>query len=191
MQIGSKPLKEDEVYPANPESGYGWSKLMGEYELTLAGKSSDMHTGIIRLHNVYGPPCEISEEKSQVIPSLARKLILDEEFIVWGSGNQRRAFLYIDDVVDGILKYLKHGFGNGCIQLSPYESTSISDIAYKLVKISNKNIPVKFDISKPEGDKDRTGNIEKAKKILGWAPKTSIDVGLEKTYKWIEKYLSS
>ena len=65
----------------------------------------------------------ISEEKSQVIPSLARKLILDEEFIVWGS-NQRRAFLYIYDVVDGILKYLKYGFGNGCIQLSPYESTS-------------------------------------------------------------------
>ena len=44
MEIGSKPLLEDEVYPANPESGYGWSKLMGEYELTLAGKLRDMNT---------------------------------------------------------------------------------------------------------------------------------------------------
>ena len=92
MEIGSKPLTEDDVYPANPESGYGWSKLMGEYELTLAGKLSNMNTGILRLHNVYGPPCEISEEKSQVIPSLARKLILDEDFIVWGSGSQEELF---------------------------------------------------------------------------------------------------
>ena len=189
MEIGSKPLLEDEVYPANPESGYGWSKLMGEYELTLAGNLSNMNTGILRLHNVYGPPCEVSEERSQVIPSLARKLILDEDFIVWGSGSQRRAFLYIDDVIDGILKYLKQGFGHGCIQLSPYESTSIADIANKLVKISNKKVNVKFDTTKPEGDKDRTGNIEKAKKILEWSPETTIDDGLEKTYRWIEKYL--
>ena len=48
---------------------------------------------------------------------------------------------------------------------------------------------MKFDTTKPEGDKDRTGNIEKAKKILEWSPETTIDDGLEKTYRWIEKYL--
>ena len=92
----------------------------------------------------------------------------------------RRAFLYIDDVIDGILKYLKHGFGHGCIQLSPYESTSIADVANKLVKDIKQKINVKFDTSKPEGDKDRTGNIEKAKQVLEWTPKTSIDEGLKK-----------
>ena len=102
--IGSKPLKESDIYPANPESGYGWSKLMGEYELELATKLNKIEGGTIRLHNVYGPPCEISEEKSQVIPALIRKLLLNEEFIVWGSGKQRRAFLYVDDVIDGISK---------------------------------------------------------------------------------------
>ena len=63
-------------------------------------------------------------------------------------------------------------------------------MASKLGLSSNKKINVKFDTSKPEGDKDRTGNIEKAKQVLEWTPKTSIDEGLEKTYQWIEKYLS-
>ncbi len=189
--IGSKPLIEDEVFPANPESSYGWSKLMGEYELDLASKLNKIEAGVIRLHNVYGPPCEISKEKSQVIPSLIRKLLLNEEFIVWGSGEQRRAFLYIDDVIDGIYKYMNRGFGSGCIQLSPTESTSISDIANKLVKISKKNVEIKFDTSKPEGDKDRTGNINKAFQILEWSPNITIDDGLEKTYHWVKKNLSN
>ena len=191
LSVSSKPLVEEDQFPAEPESGYGWSKLMGEFELELATKLNKIEGGTIRLHNVYGPPCEISEEKSQVIPALIRKLLLNEEFIVWGSGKQRRAFLYVDDVIDGISKYINHGFGNGCIQLSPEESTSISDIAHKLVDISKKNVNIHFDTTKPEGDKDRTGNIDKAKEILNWSPKTNIDDGLEKTYRWISNYLKN
>ena len=113
-------------------------QVNGWYELTLAGKLSDMNTGILRLRNVYGPPCEVSEERSQVIPSL-KKINLRRRFYCLGVWFSRRAF-HIDDVIDGILKYLKQGFGHGCIQLSPYESTSIADIANKLVKISNKKL---------------------------------------------------
>ncbi len=191
LEIGATPLKEDEVYPANPESGYGWSKLMGEYEVELANKLNKIQTGIIRLHNVYGPPCEISPEKSQVIPSLIRKLILKEEFIVWGSGHQRRAFLYIDDVIDGLIQYIDRGFGHGCIQLSPNESNSISEIANLLVSISKRNVEIIYDETKPEGDKDRTGNIEKAKKVLDWHPKTPLTSGLESTYDWVKNYLNN
>ena len=104
-KLNMPPLKEEDAYPANPESAYGWSKLMGEYECKLAQKEDAIETGILRLHNVYGPPCEMSPEKSQVIPALCRKAINypKEEFIVWGTGNQRRAFLYVDDVVDAIV----------------------------------------------------------------------------------------
>ncbi len=188
-KLNLPPLKEDEVYPANPESSYGWSKLMGEYEMELANKLKHIETGTLRLHNVYGPPCEISPEKSQVIPSLIRKLIKNEEFIVWGSGQQRRAFLYVDDVVDGILKYIDKGFGKGTIQLSPENSTSISEVAEKLLEISKKNIKIIYDTSKPEGDKDRTGDTSKARKDLDWKPTTSINDGLEKTYDWVKAYL--
>ena len=185
-KLNPPPFKEEDAYPASPESDYGWSKLMGEYECELAQKEGKIETGILRLHNVYGPPCEMSPEKSQVIPSLCRKAIKfpDEEFIVWGSGEQRRAFLYVDDVVDAIEALLEKGMNNGVIQIGPSESHSIADIAKKIVAISGKDINIQFDKSKPEGDKDRSADSSKARKILGWTQKISIDEGLNLTYQW-------
>ena len=71
-KLNPPPFKEDDVYPASPESSYGWSKLMGEMGCDLARKEKLLDIGILRFHNVYGPHCEMSPEKSQVIPSLIR-----------------------------------------------------------------------------------------------------------------------
>ena len=187
--INTIPLTEEEAYPANPESSYGWSKLIGEYELELAEKNKQIEASILRLHNVYGPRCELTHERSQVIPALCRKLILNEDFVVWGSGKQRRAFVYIDDIVRAIMLALEKGMGQGVIQIGPDKSETISGIAEKLIKISEKDMDIKFDLSKPEGDFDRTANYSKAKKIIGWEPIVDIDSGLLKTYDWALKYL--
>jgi GDP-D-mannose 3',5'-epimerase len=71
--VGSRPLKEEDQYPAAPESAYGWSKLMGEYESLLMEKESGVPVCVLVLHNVYGDPCDYGEERSQVIPSLIRR----------------------------------------------------------------------------------------------------------------------
>ena len=190
-ELNPPPFKEEDAYPASPESAYGWSKLMGEYECELANQEGRIETGVLRLHNVYGPPCEMSPEKSQVIPALCRKAINypKEEFIVWGSGKQRRAFLYVDDVVEAIVSLLKKGMNNGVIQIGPNKSHSIADIAKKIVQLSGKEIYICFDPNKPEGDKDRTADSSKAKKILGWQQKISIDEGLDRTYSWAKDHL--
>jgi nucleoside-diphosphate-sugar epimerase len=190
-ELDPPPFKEEDAYPANPESAYGWSKLMGEYECILAQQESAIKIGILRLHNVYGAPCDISPEKSQVIPAFCRKAINypEEEFIVWGSGDQRRAFLYVDDVVDAIVSTMDKGMNQGVIQIGPDKSWSIADIAERIVSISGKDIDIKFDRAMPEGDKDRTADSSKAEKILGWRKKVSIDDGLERTYKWAHDYL--
>lgn len=186
------PFKEHEVYPAEPESSYGWSKLMGEYEAELAMKSGNINVGILRFHNVYGGPCELSPEKSQVIPALCRKAIEypDTDFIVWGSGTQRRAFVYIDDIIDGLVQVVRNGMGKGAIQLGPSESVSIKDIAEKIVRISGKNINIQFDTTKAEGDKDRTADFSRARELLGWEPKVSIDQGLQATFDWCRQHLA-
>ena len=185
-QLNPPPFKEEDAYPANPESSYGWSKLMGEYECELAQKEGFIETGILRLHNVFGPPCEMSPEKSQVIPALCRKVINhpEEDFLVWGSGNQRRAFLYVDDVVDAIVTTLDKGMNNGVIQIGPGKSYSIADIAEKIVRLSGKDIDIKYDPTKPEGDKDRTADSSKARQMLGWEQKVSLDEGLKRTFAW-------
>ena len=165
---------------------------MGEYECELAQKEGHIETGILRMHNVYGPPCEMSPEKSQVIPALCRKAINypEEEFIVWGTGNQRRAFLYVDDVVDAIVSLLDKGMNNSVIQIGPNVSHSIGDIAERIVRLSGKEIDIRFDPTKPEGDKDRTADSTKAKKILGWQQQVSLDDGLKRTFAWASEYLN-
>ena len=186
-KLNTIPLKEEEVYPANPESAYGWSKLIGEYEITLASKFGLIKSSILRLHNVYGAPSELSEKKSQVIPALCRKLIMNEEFIIWGSGKQRRSFVYIDDVIEALLMSIELNKGHEVIQIGPEKSISIEEIAYKLLEISKKNVKPIFDTTKPEGDFDRVPDINKAKQILNWKPKTNIDDGLSKIYNWAKK----
>ena len=192
-KLNPPPFIEEDAYPANPESSYGWSKLMGEYECDLAQQAGAIETGILRLHNVYGPPCEMSPEKSQVIPALCRKAINypKEEFIVWGTGNQRRAFLYVDDVVDAIMSVLDKGLNRGVIQIGPGESHSIADIAKRIIHLSGKEIDIQFDPSKPEGDKDRMADSSKAMKILGWQQKVSLEEGLRHTYNWASDYLKN
>lgn len=189
--VDPPPFKEEDVYPANPESSYGWSKLMGEYECELAMKERLMNIGLLRLHNVYGPPCEMSPEKSQVIPALCRKAIRfpSEPFIVWGSGQQRRAFVYVKDVIDALLAVMEKGMGYGAIQIGPGESTSIARIAETIARISGKHMKIEFDHSKPEGDKGRTADWSKAERILGWRPTVCIEEGLEHTYRWCKDHL--
>lgn len=186
------PLKEDELYPAQPESAYGWSKLMGQYETELLEKETDIKTCTLMLHNVYGTPCDYSLKRSQVIPSLIRKAINypNEKFIVWGSGKQGRAFIHVDDVVNGILLALDKGWGHGHIQLGPSICTSIKDIAKSVVDISNKNIKINYDLSKPEGDKARSADFSKAKSILGWEPLVDFKKELEEQYNWIEEQIN-
>jgi len=179
-------FKEEDAYPAEPESSYGWSKLMGEYEAELARKSGALEVGILRLHNVYGPPCDLNPQKSQVIPALCRKTIEYpvHDFVVWGSGNQRRAFVYVSDVVEALVRVLERGMNQRAIQIGPSESISIREIAEKIVGLSGKNVEIRFDAGRREGDKDRTADWSKAKKVLGWEPRVDIDEGLERTYHW-------
>jgi GDP-D-mannose 3', 5'-epimerase len=184
-------LKEEDLYPANPESAYGWSKLMGIYETELLEKDFGIQGLTLMFHNVYGAPCDYSASRSQVIPALIRKAIRypKEDFIVWGSGKQGRAFIHIDDIVNSLILGLEKGLGKGYIQIGPDKSTTIAEIANHVVRISGKNIQVVFDVTKPEGDKARAADSSKAAKILGWKPTISLEEGLVKTYRWVENQI--
>lgn len=187
-----KPLVEDELYPAQPESAYGWSKLMGNYEAELLEKETTIKVAQLILHNVYGSPCDFSPERSQVIPALIRKALNfpKEDFVVWGSGKQGRAFVHVDDVVNAIVLALNNGWGKGVIQIGPSVCTSIKEIAEMIVKVSGKGIEIKYDTSKPEGDKARSADYSKAQKVLNWNPTVSLQEGISEMYHWIEKQIN-
>lgn len=187
--VDAAPLREEDQYPAYPESAYGWSKLMGEYEALLMESEVGVPVSIPVLHNVYGAPSDFDPVKGQVIPSLVRKAIRwpEEPFVVWGSGNQGRAFVHVDDVVDALELSLEHGLGHGAVQIGPDVCTSIREIAETIVEISGKPIDIEFDLSKPEGDKGRCADFTKARTLLGWEPRVDLRSGLLSLYRWIEQ----
>jgi GDP-D-mannose 3',5'-epimerase len=194
LQTGpdARPLREEDQYPADPESAYGWSKLMGEYEARLMEKEAGIPVCLLVLHNVYGPHCDIGP-RSQVIPSLISRALRhpQEPFIVWGTGRQGRAFVYVDDIIDAIVAGLDRGWGHGPIQIGPSECTTIREIAETVVAISGKDIPIEFDTTKPEGDKGRCADYSLATRVLGWKPRVDLKEGLSRTYQWVKKKQAS
>jgi nucleoside-diphosphate-sugar epimerase len=105
---------------------------------------------------------------------------------VWGSGNQYRDFIYVDDVVDALLLASEKGMNMGVIQIGTGSPTTIKKISEILVTLNQeKDIELKYNLNKPEGDFGRLAIIEKAKQILNWEPKTTIEQGLEKTFKFM------
>lgn len=187
--VDARPLRESDLHPAAPESAYGWSKLIGHLELELLAQEERIPTSILVLHNVYGTPTDFSAQTGQVIPSLVRKAVRypDEPFVVWGSGEQGRAFVHVDDVVDALVAAGERGLGKGEIQIGPDVCTSIREVAATIVAISGKDIETEYDLSAPEGDRGRCADYTRAREILGWEPRVTLHDGLERLYAWIEE----
>lgn len=188
--MNTNQLREEDLYPAHPESAYGWSKLMGQIETEYLEKECGIPSCVLMFHNVYGTPCDFGE-RSQVIPSLIRKAINYpyEPFHVWGSGTQGRAFIHVKDVVNALCLALDKGLSKGTIQIGPSVCTSIKQIAEAVVRISGKDIDIFYDISKPEGDKSRCADYSYAKKVLGWEPEILLEEGLKEQYIWIKQQI--
>ena len=127
--------------PADPESGYGWSKLLGEIEFQLAVKHIGTRLITLDLHNVYGWPCIYADATSQVIPSLIYRALQasDGVLTVWGDGSQGRAFLHVSDVVEAITASLTYEGQFDNFMIGPDHCTTIGDIAQLLV---NHELPL-------------------------------------------------
>lgn len=183
-------LREDQKFPANPESAYGWSKLMGELEAEYLNKECSTQTVVLSLHNVFGSPCRFSDNTSQVIPALIYRVLTlkpDEPLTVWGDGKQGRAFVHVCDVVDALIASLHTGDGvNSAIQIGPDYCTSIRKVAETIRSIHRSNFEIKFDTSKPTGDIGRCADYQLAHDTFGWVPKISLEQGIEEVYSYIK-----
>jgi GDP-D-mannose 3',5'-epimerase len=188
--VDSPPLREENQFPAQPESAYGWSKLMGELDAKYMAKSGAIDSVILVFHNVYGTPCDYKSNKAQALPALSYRALLSRDhgkLEVWGDGTQGRAFVHLDDIVTALVLALYAGHGCGPIQIGPDVCTSIADVARTIVSIVDSRIELQFDMSKPTGDKGRCADYTKALNILGWKPTVSLEEGLRDLVSWIAK----
>ena len=190
LSTESLPLTEEDQFPASPESGYGWSKLMGEIEAGYLSKEGITNSVVLSLHNVYGNYCDFSPKTSQVIPSLCMKAIScmknDRILEIWGDGKQGRAFVHAMDIVNAIKLSFTKGANKGVIQIGPNTCTTINEIAKIIIKNLDGNIKLMHNLEKPVGDIGRCANYTKAKEILGWEPKIKLDDGISDLIKWLK-----
>ena len=185
-------FKEEDAYPANPLTTYGWVKLMGEIQCKSYYLDYGIKCSVVRIFNAYGENENLDPKWSHVIPSLIRKAIIypKEEFTLFGDGGQERAFLYVQDCVEGLLSSMEKTEDADPINLGSEEVVSVKELAQKIIRLSGKNIDVKYDLSGPQGTHRYSADTTKMKKVLEWSPKVSIDEGLRRTYEWAGKKLN-
>ena len=192
----SIPTPEGEGMLGDPEPsnlGYGWAKRVGELQAKTHAKEFGMKVSIIRPMNAYGPRDDFDPETSHVIPALIRKIInAKTEVSIWGSGNQTRAFVYVDDLARGMLMTLEKLTTPDPINIGSNEEIKIKDLVSMIVKITGRNdLQIKYDTTKPEGQLRKTASTKKAEELIQFKPKYSLEEGLKHIIDWYRSSINS
>ncbi|MFA6446261.1 MAG: NAD-dependent epimerase/dehydratase family protein [Candidatus Paceibacterota bacterium] len=172
----------DRGEPEETNGGYGWAKRIAEKLGKYYSVEYGMKVGIVRPYNAYGPRDHFDPESSHVIPAIIKRIFDGENpLIVWGSGNQTRAFLYVEDFAEGLIQAIEKYPVPDPVNIGTDEEVSIKELVKKIVKISGIRTVIKFDTSKPDGSPRRNSDNTKAKEKIGFSAKTFLDEGLKKT----------
>lgn len=184
------PLKESDVYPANPEDGYGWEKLFSERMCRHFYEDYGLETRVARFHNCYGPHGAWRGGREKSPAAVCRKVIEAKhsghhEIEIWGNGQQTRSFMYVDDCVAGIQKIMNSDVREP-INLGSSELVSIDQLVSEAEIIGGVRLKRNYDLKAPRGVGGRNSDNTMIKEKLGWEPGITLAEGLRKTYTWIE-----
>ena len=183
---------EDSVYPADPDSEYGWEKLFAERLYQSFHRNHGLNCKIARFHNVYGPWNAWRGGREKAPAAICRKVIESDKtghIEIWGDGKQSRSFLFIDDCIEGIRKLMQSSY-NEPVNIGSSEMVTLNELAERTMKMFNKNVPIKHT-SGPVGVQGRTSDNRLMQSITGWTPSVSLNEGIRATYTWIEEQVYS
>lgn len=188
------PFKETDLWNGFPEetnAPYGIAKKTLMSLLESYHKQFGFNSVNLIPVNMYGPHDHFNLTTSHVIPALilkVKKAIENNEKVinVWGTGNASREFLYAPDLADAVQLAIEKDVGPSPINIGTGEEIKISKLIELICNIMNFDGEIIFDASKPDGQPRRCLDIEKSKKLLGFEPKTNLEVGLRKTCEWFK-----
>tara|TARA_B100000287_G_scaffold182118_2_gene172229 strand:- start:3865 stop:4809 length:945 start_codon:yes stop_codon:yes gene_type:complete len=183
-----KPTKESDFNGKiiDKYKGAGETKVYLEKIAKFYSMLSDTKFTIIRHSNIYGPHDKYDLDKSHVFGATITKVMRAKDNLeVWGTGKEIRDFLYAEDLVDFIKKSIqKQKTSYEIFNCGSGSPITVKELCEKIVFLSKKDIKIRFNKSKPSIPFDMYLNCSKAKRIIGWKPKTGIDNGILKTIKW-------
>ena len=178
---GQANEKVDESSPIPmPDHVYTKSKIGQEHLVYSWYKSYGLRYTILRYGIPYGP----GMRSNMAIATFVRKAMRREPMMVFGNGNQGRCFIYVGDLAEGNVAALKESGKNEIFNLAGNEFVTINQVVDNLRQIFGE-IDVRHDNSRSNDFKGVVVNIEKAKRLLGWEPKTSLKIGLKKYVEYV------
>jgi len=185
-----RPLRETDAYPADPEDGYGWEKLTSERMCRHFNEDFGLQTRVARFHTIYGPEGTWDGGREKVPAALCRKVALakltgETQIEVWGDGTQVRSLLYIDDLIAGVLSLTESNFA-GPVNIGATETTTVEGLLCMVEEIAGIDpLHRVYDLSKPQGVRERNSDNTVMQGTTGWEPSTSLQEGMERTYAWV------
>ena len=174
--------------PEPTNAGYGWSKRMVEFLARSYAEEYGLNVGIVRPFNLYGPRDDFFRPSNHVIPGIVTRLFEGERpLTVWGSGRQTRSFLYVEDLVRGVVLAGARPEMRGPLNLGSDEEIAIADLARLIVEVSGLEVDVVLDPTKPDGQPRRACDTTRARQQLGFTAATSLRNGLARTIAWYKQ----
>jgi nucleoside-diphosphate-sugar epimerase len=188
-----KPLKEEDFNPLKDIEpkyfGVATTKVYNEKMCEFFSSLGKTKYTAIRHSNIYGPYDKFDLERSHVFGATVTKVMnANKKVIVWGKGKEKRDLLFIDDLVDFVLLAIKKQKNNfELLNCGLGKAISINELVKKIIIASKKKLEIEYDLTKPNIPTYLSVDCSKAKKLLGWKPKVSLDAGIAKTIQWWKK----
>jgi len=171
------------VNPVGPRSCYDESKRFAEAITMAYHRTHGVRTNIARIFNTYGPRMQLND--GRVVPAFLDQALRGEPLTVFGDGSQTRSFCYVSDLVDGLYRLMLSDERYPVNLGNPREMT-ILEFAERICKLTNSSSSI-VRMPLPEDDpRQRKPDISKAKNILGWEPKVSLEEGLKRTADYFQ-----
>jgi GDP-D-mannose 3',5'-epimerase len=181
--------EESSAYPADPDSEYGWEKLFSERLYLAYNRNYNIPVRVARFHNIFGPLGTWEGGREKAPAAICRKVIQSNgEVEIWGSGEQTRSFLYIDECIEGIRRVMESDLTEP-VNIGSDEMVTINELVDIASGVEDKTITKKH-IDGPLGVAGRNSDNKLIKEKIGWAPNYPLSKGIEKTYRWINEQVT-
>jgi len=185
---------ESSAYPANPDSEYGWEKLFSERLFLAYNRNYGLDVRVARFHNIFGPKGSWDNGKEKAPAAMCRKAAETPDggtMEVWGTGQQTRSFLYIDECLEAVQRFMDNNNGFlGPVNIGSEEMISINDFAKMAINMSGKNISIK-NIEGPIGVNGRNSDNTLYKENMGWSVSKPLKYGMQKTFNWVNEQVKN
>jgi UDP-glucose 4-epimerase len=180
--LGAAAHPATEGKPVAPLSPYGASKTAGEAYCSAFFGAYGFEAVAVRFSNAYGPR---SAHKGNVIPLFIRRLLTDDELVIYGDGSQTRDFVFVSDLAEGLLRAAEtKSIGGEVFQLASGVETTVNTLISMLGEISGREPTVRREPPRPGEIQRNYSLIDKARDRLGYVPTVRLGEGLRQTYEW-------